>query len=402
MRLVSANRSEEFEQVASATYAAIAAGLPDASGDPAELPALRRAIGRAIGALGASLPPGIEREALLDRLVVEHAGLGPLDIPLADPEITGILVPRWDRLWVERNGRWERTPLAFRDEAALRVALERLGRRARYDGSHLTVLTPPAVADGLTAAIRRPTRRFIPLIDLIRSGALTDAMAEILRATLPTRANLLLSGPPGAGKTTLLNALLALAGAEERVVTVEDAPELQPHTQHWIRLQALPDDGPSARAALLRAALQMRPDRLVAGNVGAGEAFELLAAAQAGWKGIMAAVRAGSSRAALSRLAIVAAMSAPGITPQIAREMVAGAFTLLAHMTVLPDGRRVVAEIAEITGYQGDAVQTQTLFTYNSGKGGHEWAGVAPQFLEADPTAPPLPAFSRLRQAQRR
>jgi len=411
---VGTDAAADIEQLAQQLYTLLEADLPEVSGDPSNVPVLRRLIERALAAHGA-LPEPAVRAALVDRLLAEHVGLGPLEPLLADPDVTDILVVGWDRVWVERHGRRERAALAFSGETQLRRLLDRLAARAGRrldertpvlevrlpDGSRITAIVPPVAVEGATLTIRKFRRRYASPHELVRNGTLTDAMLDVLRAAVVNRTNIIISGPTGSGKTTLLNVLAGFIPPNERVVTIEDVAELQLPLQNWARLEVPPSSGNGelSQRALLRAALRLRPDRIIVGEVRGVEALEMLQAMHAGHRGSMSTLHASSARNALARLEVLVLTAGLELSDRAVREMIAGAVDLVVCMVLLPDGRRVVAEVAEVTGMQGDVIQTQPLFTHAAAQGTHEWTGIAPQFLDSEPAAQ-LPAFSRLRRTQ--
>lgn len=404
----------DVELLAQQLYPRLEAELPEVSGDPSNVPILRRLIERALTARDA-LPEPAVRTKLIDRLLAEHVGLGPLEALLQDLDITDIQVVGWDRVWVERHGRRERAALAFWGEAQLRRILGRLaGRAGRHvdertpvlvvrlpDGSRITAIVPPAAVEGAVLTIRKFLRRYASPQELVRNGMLSDAMLDVLRAAVVNHTNIIISGPAGSGKTTLLNVLASFIPPDERVVTIEDVAELHLSLPNWTRLEVPPSSGNGelSQRTLLRAALRLRPDRLIVGEVCGVEALEMLQVMHAGHCGSMSTLNAGSARNALARLEVLALGAGLELSNRAVREMIADAVDLVVCMALLPDGRRIVAEVAEVTGMQGDVIQMQPLFTHAAAQGTHEWTGIAPQFLDSEPAAQ-LPAFSRLRRAQ--
>jgi len=337
------------------------------------------------GAAGGDLPGRIralvDREAgVLDaptraelaRRVAERSfGLGPLEPLLADPAVDEVLVSGPGRVWVERHGRLEETGVAFAGEAELRHAIERilapLGRRvdeasplcdARLpDGSRVHVVIPPLALDGPALTIRRFRRRGLSPAELVAAGAWSDDVLALLADAVRARRTVLVSGGTGSGKTTTLNALSAFLGAEERIVTIEDAAELRLQQPHVVRLEARPASlegrGEVTIRDLVRAALRMRPDRIVVGEVRGGEALDMLSAMSSGHDGSLSTVHAGSAEEALRRLETLALMAGVGLPHAAVREQLAAAIDVVVHVARLPDGARRVVSVSEVVRVAG-------------------------------------------------
>jgi pilus assembly protein CpaF len=319
----------------------------------------------------AAILPIREREEIVARILRDTVGLGPLEELLADPEVEEVMVNGPDRVYVERRGRIEPTEVHFADEAELRNAIERilapLGRRvdelspmvdARLaDGSRVNVVIPPLAVDGPALSIRRfATARPGPA-ELVDLGTLTPQMRDLLEIAVRERRSLLVSGGTGSGKTTLLNALSSFVAAEERVVTIEDAAELRLQQPHVVRLESRPASvegrGEVTIRDLLRNALRMRPDRIVIGEVRGPEALDLLTALNTGHRGALSTVHANSPADALRRLETLALMAGVALPHAAIREQLGRGFELVVHLQRLADGRRVVAEIAEVVRAAG-------------------------------------------------
>jgi pilus assembly protein CpaF len=319
----------------------------------------------------AAILPLHERDEIVARILRDTVGLGPLEELLADPEVEEVMVNGAERVYVERRGRIERTEVRFADEAELRNAIERilapLGRRvdelspmvdARLaDGSRVNVIIPPLAVDGPALSIRRFAAARPGPGELVELGTLSGEMRDLLELSVGERRSLLISGGTGSGKTTLLNALSSYLAPEERVVTIEDAAELRLQQPHVVRLESRPPSvegrGEVTIRDLLRNALRMRPDRIVIGEVRGPEALDLLTALNTGHRGALSTVHANSPSDALSRLETLALMAGVGLPQAAIREQLGRGFELVVHLQRLPDGRRVVTEIAEVVRMAG-------------------------------------------------
>ena len=313
------------------------------------------------------------RDELVDRLIEESFGLGPLEPLMSDPEVDEIMVSGLAPVWVERGGRLEPTSVRFDSDDALRHAIERIlapvGRRvdesqpladARLpDGSRVNVVIPPLALDGPSLTIRRFRRRGHSPEDLVRGGTLDAELLELLANAVRARLNILVCGGTGSGKTTTLNALSSYIGAGERVVTIEDAAELRLRQPHVIRLEARPANlegrGEISIRALVRNALRMRPDRIVVGEVRGAEALDMLGALATGHDGSMCTIHAGSPAEALRRLETLALMAGVGLPHAAVREQVADALHLVVCQERRADGRRQITSVAEVVRVAGGA-----------------------------------------------
>jgi pilus assembly protein CpaF len=307
-----------------------------------------------------------DRAEIAARVVRDSVGLGPLEILLADPEVSEVMVNGPDRVFVERRGRIEVTPVAFTDEEELRNAIERilapLGRRvdelspmvdARLaDGSRVNVVIPPLAIDGPAISIRRFGAERPGPDRLVEMGTLDLAQRARLEQAVGERRSVLVSGGTGSGKTTLLNALSSFVDPAERVVTIEDAAELRLQQPHVVRLESRPAGvegrGEVTIRDLLRNALRMRPDRIVIGEVRGAEALDLLTALNTGHDGALSTVHANSPRDAIARLETLALMAGVGLPHEAIAEQVRRGIDLVVHLRRLPDGSRRVTEIAEV------------------------------------------------------
>jgi pilus assembly protein CpaF len=331
-----------------------------------------------------------ERAALIDDVVNEIVGLGPLQPFLDDPEVDDIVVNGPGAVYVERFGNLESAAVRFRDSAHLMNIIQRIvspiGRRVDEaspyvdgrlaDGSRINVIIPPVALDGPVLSIRKFKR--VPLAgrDLVRSGAMSEAMLAYLAAAIAGRRNLLICGGTGSGKTTLLNILSSHIGEKERLVTIEDAAELQLRKSHVVRLEtrpASPDGGGEVTARdLMRNALRMRPDRIILGEVRAAEAVEMLQAMGTGHDGSMATIHANGPRDALERLEMLMGLHGFSADLSAVRRFIAGAVDLVVHLVRRGDGVRAVAGISEVVGVEGGVYVLRELF--DSGDAGRRKA----------------------------
>jgi len=331
-------------------------------GEEADLPGrIRALVDREAGVL-----PEARRAELAARIAERAFGLGPLEPLLSDPAVDEIMVSGTAPVWVERGGRLAATDVRFAREQDLRDAIERilapLGRRvdeaeplcdARLpDGSRVNVVLPPLALDGPALTIRRFRRRGLSPEELVTNGTLTRPLLEFLARAVRARCTLLVCGGTGSGKTTTLNALSSFIGADERVVTIEDAAELRLRQPHVVRMEARPPNlegrGEVTIRRLVRNALRMRPDRIVVGEVRGAEALDMLTALSTGHDGSLSTVHAGSCAEALRRIEVLALMADLGLPHAAIREQVADAFDLVVCQARMPDGSRRVVSVAEV------------------------------------------------------
>jgi pilus assembly protein CpaF len=323
-----------------------------------------------------------EREALIGDVINELFGLGPLEALLKDPSISDILVNRFDRIYIEREGRLEETDVVFTDERHLHQIIERIvstvGRRidesspmvdARLqDGSRVNAVIPPLALDGAALSIRRFRTDRLGAQDLVARESLTQPMLDFLKAAVHCRLNIVVSGGTGAGKTTLLNILSSFISERERIVTIEDAAELMLRQRHVVRLETRPAniEGKGAVRArdLVVNALRMRPDRIVVGEVRSEEALDMLQAMNTGHDGSLTTVHANTARDALYRLDTMVAMANLNIPEKAIRQQIASAVDLIVQITRMSDGTRRVTGITEITGMEGETITLQDLFLF--------------------------------------
>jgi pilus assembly protein CpaF len=324
-----------------------------------------------------------ERERLSREILDEIFGLGPLEQLLKDPTISDILVNRFNKVYVERAGKLEITGLSFKDDQHLMQIIDRIvsrvGRRvdesspmvdARLaDGSRVNAIIPPLALDGPVLSIRRFGREPITARNMIENRTLTDAMLEVLSSMVKGRINILISGGTGAGKTTLLNVLSGFIPQYERVVTIEDAAELQLKQEHIVRLETRPPNiegkGAVRQRQLVINSLRMRPDRIIVGEVRGEEAFDMLQAMNTGHEGSLTTVHANSPRDALSRLESMFSMANLNIPERAIRQQIASAIHVVVQIARLPDGTRKVISVSEITGMEDDSIWMQDVFTFD-------------------------------------
>lgn len=360
-----------------------------------------------------------EREKLVQELVDELLGLGPLEPLLADDTITDILVNGPDTVFVEKRGMLERVPTRFQDEKHLMRVIQKIvsavGRRvdesspfvdARLaDGSRVNAIVAPLAIDGSLVSIRKFAKKPISVAKMIELGSVPEQMAPVLEAIVRSRRNVLISGGTGSGKTTLLNAMSSYIDEGERIVTIEDSAELQLQQDHVARLETRPPNiegkGEVTQRDLVKNALRMRPDRIIVGEVRAGEAFDMLQAMNTGHDGSMTTVHANTARDALSRVEQMIGMSGIDITSKSSRAQIAAAINVVVQVGRLSDGRRKIKSLSELTGMEGETVTMQEIFRYKmTGRAddgtvlGHfEATGIRPKFLdEAEAHGISLPA----------
>ena len=330
---------------------------------------------------------GIDRARMVQEVTDDILGHGPLEPLLRDPSVTEIMVNGPDEIFVERAGLISRTDLAFADEGHLRRTIDRIvsrvGRRvdeaspmvdARLpDGSRVNAVVPPIAVDGCALTIRKFAEDPFTARDLVSMATITSAALELLRACVQGRVSMLISGGTGSGKTTTLNVLSSFIPATERIVTIEDAAELQLHQPHVVRLESRPANvegqGTVTIRDLVRNALRMRPDRIVVGEVRDAAALDMLQAMNTGHDGSLTTVHANSPRDALSRVETMVLMAGMDLPVRVIREQIASAIRLVVHQERLRDGSRHVTHISEIVGMEGETVLTQDLFVFETVEG---------------------------------
>ena len=349
-----------------------------------------------------------ERHHLVLDIQHEMLGFGPLEPLLNDPTVSDILVNTASKVYVERHGRLELTDVTFHDNAHLMKIIEkivsRVGRRvdesspmvdARLpDGSRVNAIIPPLAVDGPLLSIRRFGASPLTVQNLLDYKSLTPPMARVLQSLGVAKVNILISGGTGSGKTTMLNLISGFIPANERVVTIEDAAELQLRQPHVVRLETRPPNienkGEVNQRALVRNALRMRPDRIILGEVRGAEALDMLQAMNTGNEGSLATIHSNTPRDALARLENMVSMAAVNLTPRAIRQQIVSAVTVVVQASRLTDGTRKVVSLQEITGMEGDIISMQEIFRFEQrgvdaeGKvQGHFYAtGVRPRFAD--------------------
>jgi pilus assembly protein CpaF len=380
-----------------------------------------------------------ERRKFVQEVIQDTLGYGPLDPMLADTSITEIMCNSFDDIWVERDGRLQHTGASFTDDAQYRQVIEKIvgavGRRidegspmvdARLpDGSRVNAVIPPLAIHGSVLTIRKFAADPYTAKDLINFGTFTLDLTVVLEACVRGKLNVLVSGGTGTGKTTNLNVLSSFIPENERIITIEDAAELQLQQAHVISLEARPPNAEGAGEVrirdLVRNALRMRPDRIIVGEVRGGEALDMLQAMNTGHEGSMTTVHSNSPRDALSRLETMVLMAGYDLPVRAIREQICSALHLVMHLDRLPDGRRVVTALTELQGMEGDTILMQDIFKFRQNARGEDGkpdgelapTGLRPKFLDklgevgveipAKAFRPPAPATqpsTRLRNAK--
>ncbi len=347
-----------------------------------------------------------ERRQLAIDMQHEMLGFGPIEPLLHDPSVSDILVNTFSQIYVERRGKLELTPITFDDNEHLLKVIEkivsRIGRRvdesspmvdARLpDGSRVNAIIPPLAIDGPLLSIRRFSVKPLTIADLIAYKSVTPPIAELLESLSKAKVNILISGGTGSGKTTLLNVMSGFIPPSERIVTIEDAAELQLQQPHVVRLETRPPNtegkGEVPQRALVRNSLRMRPDRIILGEVRGAEALDMLQAMNTGHEGSLATIHANTPRDAISRLENMVGMANANLGMRATRQQIASAITVIVQIARLSDGSRKLTSLQEITGMEGDVITMQEIFAFRrtgvSAEGkvlGHFAAtGIQPQF----------------------
>jgi len=349
-----------------------------------------------------------ERKTLTRDIQNEMLGFGPLEPLLEDPTVSDILVNTHRHIYVERRGKLELTDVTFSDDAHLMKIIDkivsRVGRRidesspmvdARLpDGSRVNAIIPPLAIDGPIMSIRRFSADPLRLADLVAYSSMTADMAEVLQGLGKAKVNILISGGTGSGKTTMLNVISGFIGQTERIVTVEDAAELQLQQPHVVRLETRPPNiegkGEVTQRALVRNALRMRPDRIILGEVRGAEALDMLGAMNTGHEGSMATIHANTPRDALTRLENMISMAAANLPTKAMRQQISSAVGVVVQVSRLTDGKRKVMSIQEVTGMEGEVITMQEIFSFKQTGladdgtvlGHHTSSGIRPRFVE--------------------
>jgi pilus assembly protein CpaF len=349
-----------------------------------------------------------ERTQITQDILHEVLGLGPLEPLLADETINDILVNGYKQVFVERSGCLELTTVRFKDDAHLKKIIEkivsRVGRRidesvpmvdARLaDGSRVNAIIPPLAIDGPSLSIRKFSKDPLQLHHLVEKRSLTPEIGELLKAIVQARLNVLISGGTGSGKTTLLNVLSGFIPNNERIVTIEDAAELQLRQDHVVRLETRPANiegkGEIAQRELVKNALRMRPDRIIVGEVRGAESLDMLQAMNTGHDGSLTTVHANSCRDALTRIETLVSMAGFNLAAKAMRHYVSSALDMIVQIARLSDGTRKLISLQEVVGMEGDLITLQELFTFQQTgldenrkvKGRFKATGVRPKFAE--------------------
>jgi len=401
--------SELKERAAQELFVRIGARLNDSSMTEAQLHVLaREELGRIVEAEQLALSAG-ERNRLIAEIGADVLGFGPLESLLDDDAITEIMVNRYDQIYVERDGKLHELAAQFSGEAQLRRVIERIvarvGRRidesaplvdARLDdGSRVNAIIPPLAVNGASLTIRKFAKTPLTAADLITYQTMSEEIAAVLWAAVRGRLNILVSGGTGTGKTTLLNVLSAFIPGDERIITIEDAVELQLQQEHVVRLEARPPNiegrGEVTIRDLVRNSLRMRPDRIIIGEVRGGESLDLLQAMNTGHEGSISTIHANSPRDALARLETLVLMAGMDLPLRAIREQVASAIDVIVQISRLRDGSRRITQVTEVQGMESDVVILQDAFLFDYAAGVDELGrfrgqavptGVRPRFAE--------------------
>ncbi len=350
-----------------------------------------------------------ERGLLASQIRDDILGYGPVQMYLDDPSVTEIMVNAEHAIYIERDGKLIETSTRFMSPQQLRRVIDRIvakvGRRidesspmvdARLpDGSRVNAIIPPLAVDGPVLTIRVFAKDPLQVEDLIDLGTMTPLIAELLWGAVSGKLNVIVSGGTGTGKTTMLNVLSRFIPEEERIVTIEDAVELQLHQRHVIRLEGRPPNvegrGEVTIRDLVRNALRMRPDRIVVGEARGGEALDMLQAMNTGHEGSMSTVHANSPRDTLARLETMVLMAGVDLPSRAVREQIASALDVIVHLTRMRDGSRRITQVAEVVGMEGDTITIQDIFAFDYSAGVDEIGrlqgttvptGIRPQFID--------------------
>jgi pilus assembly protein CpaF len=349
-----------------------------------------------------------EQTKIVEEVLDEVLGLGPLETLLKEPSISDILVNRYNKIYIERNGKLSETTVRFKDDAHLLHIIEKIvsqvGRRideaqpivdARLqDGSRVNAIIPPLALDGPCLSIRRFGRHVITQEEMLQFRTLTPGMLRFLAACVQSKTTILISGGTGSGKTTMLNALSRFIPEEERIITIEDTAELQLQQRHVVKFETRPPnlnkEGGINQRQLLRTALRMRPDRIIVGECRGAEALDMLQAMNTGVEGSMSTVHANTPRDAFSRLETMVMMADLEIPTRVILQQLASAIKMVVQVSRLQDGTRKMISISEVLGVRDDKLQMQEIFTFDrvgvtdAGKlqGRFRATGISPKILE--------------------
>lgn len=368
---------------------------------------LKSAIQSAVNAESLDIPR-MDRLRIVQEIYDEVVGLGPLENLMKDPAITEIMVNSASNIYIERKGRLERANISFEDDAHVLKMIDRIvsriGRRcdeanpmvdARLqDGSRVNAVIPPIALKGPSITIRRFNSAPLSIANLVENNSVSYAMASFLEACVKGKANIIVAGGTGSGKTTLLNILSGFIPETERIVTIEDAAELQLKQDHVVTLESRPANAEGSGAItirdLVRNALRMRPDRIIVGEVRSGETLDMLQAMNTGHEGSLTTVHANSPRDVLSRLETMVLMSGMELPLKAIRDQVASAIDIIVYQTRFRDGTRKITNIAEVLGMEGDMITLQDIFSFKPEgvdingkiKGKYIATGIRPKIIE--------------------
>ncbi len=343
---------------------------------------------------------GITNERFSEKVIAESVGLGPLEALFEDPDISEIMVNAFDQIFVERHGVCARIDSRFSSEDSVRAVIDRivspLGRRideaspmvdARLvDGSRVNAVIPPLAMKGSSITIRRFMRRLLSPSDFVANGSASQAMLSFLELAVANRLNIVVAGGTGSGKTTLLNLLSRWIPENERLITIEDAAELQLDHENLVSLEVRQANAEGSGLVsvrdLLRNSLRMRPDRIIVGECRGGEALDMLQAMNTGHEGSLTTIHANTPRDALSRLEVMVLMAGFELPLAAIREQVASAIDVLVQQQRCSDGRRRIVSIAEVTGVESGVIQTQDVFSWRPDLCRHQYSGIVPNCFE--------------------
>jgi pilus assembly protein CpaF len=406
-------RSEQFQELKTRIHDRLIDLMDLSVVDRLEETELRREIAKLVQIIlleefGQSPLNSVERQVLISEIQDEVMGLGPLEPFLKDKSVNDILVHTHNKIYIERFGKLEETGARFKDDEHLRKIIDRIvsrmGRRidesspmvdARLkDGSRVNAIIPPLAIDGPSLSIRKFSRDPLEMEDLIGFGSITPEIGDLLRGIVRSKLNVIISGGTGSGKTTLLNVLSRFIPRAERVITIEDAAELQLKQEHVIRLETRPPNiegqGQVTQRDLVRNSLRMRPDRIIVGEVRGAEALDMLQAMNTGHDGSLTTIHANTPRDALMRLETMVAMTSLNIPTESLRRYVSSAIHIIIQVARLADGGRKLVSFQEITGMEGEVITLQEIFSFRQEgidslgnvKGHFQFHGVRPRFLK--------------------
>ncbi|MCX6401155.1 MAG: CpaF family protein [Propionibacteriales bacterium] len=412
-RNMAAQEADRIEELKSSVHAELLKQLGphlyDAEMDQEELDQkVRSVLSEVLGAQDRPLSAG-DRSRVTQEITDDILGYGPIDPHLRDPEVSEVMVNGFDSVWLEKNGRLSKSDAHFADEAHLRRTIDkivsRIGRRvdesspmvdARLpDGSRVNAVVPPLAIDGSALTIRKFSTDPLTVQDLINFGSLTPQTADFLDACVRGRLNVIVSGGTGAGKTTTLNVLSSFIPTDERIVTIEDAAELQLKQEHVVRLESRPSNiegkGAVTIRDLVKNSLRMRPDRIVVGEVRDASALDMLQAMNTGHDGSICTLHSNGPRDTLARMETMVLMAGMDLPIRAIREQVASAVDLIVHQTRFKDGSRRITHITEVERMEGDIITLQDVFVFDNSPGFDEngrilgrmrSTGLRPKFLE--------------------